>query len=95
VETKTAEYTLVDGDIGVLIRLDTTSGNVDAVITEAMSADYAANAYFYVVKAAAANTASIIVSGSTTLNGVTASLALTHNAPVRIWRKEADVWYTF
>lgn len=86
--------TLTDSEIGHLIALDTTTGNVDAIITPAATADYAANAYFTIVKIAAGNVATISISGAAEINGSNSSLTLTHNVPVRIWRGAQDQWYT-
>ena len=91
----TSNHTLVSADTGYIIALDTTSGNVDAVITEAMSQEYDANSYFYIVKTKAANVATISPTGSVNINGANSAITLSHNVPVRIWREASDSFYTF
>jgi hypothetical protein len=91
----TSNHTLVSADTGYIIALDTTSGNVDAVITEAMSEEYDANSYFYIVKTKAANVATISPNGSVNINGANSAITLSHNVPVRIWREASDSFYTF
>lgn len=93
--TASSNHTLVSADTGYLIALDTTSGNVDAIITESMGADYDANSYFYIVKTKSANVATISPNGSVNINGVNAAITLSHNVPVKIWRESSDSFYTF
>lgn len=84
---------LVPGDSGYLIVIDSSSGNVDLSITEAMTDDYPAETHFWISRSSASNDATVSVSGATTINGSGSPLAIAVRETVHLWRAAADDWW--
>lgn len=93
VTESSASYSLINSDLGSMILMDTSTGNVEIAIQEQATYSYTDNFHCWITCTSSSNVASLSWSGATDVNGRTSSLTVSFGSVLHIWREQNDKWH--